>query len=305
MPSATETSPPSTLTPSTALQLRKGRRWPLWILVSAVTAVLTVACGGSDVIVPPTGVRGPSSQAVVVTRRLGVGKNGLAYGGGATRRSPVAGGPSATVRTTSGLPTRRWRQQNADGEIRVVALPGGVFTAHRLERRRPWSRETEFAVQTASRCGQCLHGKGDQRTLVVGTRLPPALPGVASECADLSHIPHAQNRTRGVCHLDDRRHCEGKRWWSPFRPALLLAENCGATGGISLKGCCHGPRPGQCHPLEVFGTLPDDRTRPGIDDTVEAGEVGACRRSRDLRRGRDGSSGRSSEAFSGSGLERR
>ena len=73
--------------------------WPLSTLCSLWLIFLMVACGGSEVIVPPTEeFGGPEFAAVVVNTDLGVGRERIAFGV-VRRDGPPLEAESATVRT--------------------------------------------------------------------------------------------------------------------------------------------------------------------------------------------------------------
>ena len=279
MPSATETSPPSTLTLSATLQLRKGRRWPLWILVSAITAVLTVACGGSDVIVPPTEeFGGPEFAAVVVTSDIGVGKERLAYGV-VRRDGPPLQADSATVRTYFLPPDTDGREhrQTLTANFESWPFSGGVFTAHPdFDVAGTWELETEFASPDGQQvlAKSAFTVKEASDTPAVGDPAPASVTRVASDFADLSHISTAQEPDPGLYAISIHDAiAEGKPLVVSFStPRYCSTGTCGPqVDQLERLLQRYTGRANVIH-VEVFRDphLIEQGTRPGIDDTVEA-----------------------------------
>ena len=166
-------------------------------LTPAVAAVLllalVIACGGSDVIVPPTEeFGGPEFAAVVVNTDLAVGRERIAFGV-VRRDGPPLEAERATVRTYY-LPAdseAREARETLTASYEAWPFLGGVFVIHpHLDTIGFWELETEFVDSD----GLQVFAKGTfqvkeaSATPAIGAAAPASVTATAADVPDLSHI---------------------------------------------------------------------------------------------------------------------
>ena len=166
------------------------------VLCALCLIVLAVACGGSDVIVPPTEeFGGPEFAAVVVTSDLGVGRERLAFGV-VSREGPPLQAESATVRIYFLPPNTDDRElrQTLTAQFQPWPTVAGVFIAYPdFDVAGPWELEAEFT----SSGGQAVVARSAfpvkevSDTPSIGDPAPASVTPKASEVEDLSRITTA------------------------------------------------------------------------------------------------------------------
>lgn len=165
----------------------------LWSLCTLCLIVLLVACGGSDVIVPPTEeFGGPEFAAVVVNTDLAVGRERITFGV-VRRDGPPLEAESATVRTYYLPPDSEAREarETLTGSYEAWPFLGGVFVIHpNLDTPGAWELETEFtsADGLAVMAKSAFLVKEASATPAVGAAAPASVTARASDVPDLSHI---------------------------------------------------------------------------------------------------------------------
>lgn len=168
-------------------------RKTLWPLCSLWLIFLMVACGGSDVIVPPTEeFGGPEFAAIVINTDLALGKERIAFGVVRSDGPPLAA-ESAAVRTYYLPPNSEAREARETLTASYEAWPflGGVFVIHpNLDTAGAWEMETEFT----SSDGLMVTAKSAflvreaSATPALGSPAPASVTARASDVPDLSHI---------------------------------------------------------------------------------------------------------------------
>ena len=159
----------------------------LWLLA------LVIACGGSEVIVPPTEeFGGPEFAAVVVNTDLAMGRERIAFGV-VRRDGPPLEAESATVRTYYLPPDSEAREARETLTANYEAWPflGGVFVIHpNLDTVGAWELETAFTstdgLAVTARAAFLV--KEASATPAIGAAAPASVTARASDVPDLSHI---------------------------------------------------------------------------------------------------------------------
>lgn len=165
----------------------------LWSLCTLWLIILATACGGPDVIVPPTEeFGGPEYAAVVITSDLAVGRERLVFGVVSRDGGPLEA-ESATVRTYF-LPDNsdsREPRQILAAEFLAWPTVAGVFVAYpEFDVAGSW--ELEATLMTADdvevSAKSAFPVKETSDTPAVGDPAPASVTPKASEVEDLSHI---------------------------------------------------------------------------------------------------------------------
>lgn len=165
----------------------------LWSLCTLCLIVLLVACGGSDVIVPPTEeFGGPEFAAVVVNTDLAVGRERIAFGV-VRRDGPPLEAESAIVRTYYLPPNSETREARETLTATYEPWPflGGVFVIRpNLDTAGAWELETEFTSVDglAVMAKSAFLVKDASDTPAIGAAAPASVTARASDVPDLSHI---------------------------------------------------------------------------------------------------------------------
>ena len=157
---------------------------------------LAAACGGSDVIVPPTEeFGGPEYAVVVVTSDMGVGKERLAFGV-LTRDGEPLRGETASVRTyflPQGTDDREARE-TLTAEFIAWPTVAGVFVAHpEFDVAGTWELEAELTTPDGTEvvAKSAFPVKESSDTPAIGDPAPASVTLKASDVLDLSHITTA------------------------------------------------------------------------------------------------------------------
>ena len=282
MPSTTDGArPPTAPTPAPVLQpgwsKRRARR--LLVLTSLCLIVVAVACGASEVRVPPTEeFGGPQFAAVVVNSDLAVGMERLAFGVVRSDGPPLEA-DSATVRTYFLPPNSDTREARETLTAEYDAWPflGGVFVIHpTLDTAGTWELETEFTspegLQVSAK--SAFQVRETSATPALGDPAPASVTAKASDVADLSHITTDPVPDPGLYALSVHEAlAEDKPLVVLFAtPAYCVTATCGpqVKDLAALRGRFAG-RANFIH-VEVFEDphLIEQGQRPGKDDTVDA-----------------------------------
>ena len=175
----------------------------LWSLCTLWLISLAVACGGSDVIVPPTEeFGGPEFSAVVVTSDMAVGRERLAFGVVNREGTPVSGA-SATIRTFYLPPDTEDREARQTLSAEFLAWPtiAGVFVANpEFDRAGSWELEVEFATEEGESiaASAAFPIKETSDTPAIGDPAPASVTPRASDVDDLSRITTAAEPDPGL-----------------------------------------------------------------------------------------------------------
>ena len=174
-----------------------GLGWGRLLLVMAVFLVaLAAACGGSDVIVPPTEeFGGPEYAAVVVTSDMGVGRERLAFGV-LTRDGGPLQAEQATVRTYFLPPNSDARELRQTLTAEFLAWPtvAGVFvTSPDFDVAGSWELEAELTTPDGAEvvAKSAFPVKETSATPTIGDPAPASVTPKASDVDDLSRITTA------------------------------------------------------------------------------------------------------------------
>ena len=163
----------------------------LWLII------LAAACGGSEVIVPPTEeFGGPEFSAVVITSDIAVGKNRLAFGV-VRRDGPPLQAESATVRTYYLPPNSDAREARQTLTARFEPWPfsAGVFSAEPdFDIAGTWELEAEFTTEDGQEvvARSAFAVKDTSDTPAVGGQAPASVSPVAADVPDITHITTAR-----------------------------------------------------------------------------------------------------------------
>ena len=240
---------------------------------------LAVACGGSDVIVPPTEeFGGPEFAAVVVNTDLGVGQERVAFGV-VRRDGPPLEAESATVRTyylPPGTDAREARE-TLTAEYEAWPFLGGVFVIHpELDTAGPWELETEFTssdgLSVAAKSAFLV--KETSATPAIGSAAPASVTAKATDVADLSQITTDPNPDSALYALSIHEALnEAKPLVILFAtPAYCVTATCGplVEDLADIREQFAG-RANFVH-VEVYRDphLIESGQRPGRDDIVDA-----------------------------------
>ena len=200
----------------------------LWLIL------LAVACGGSEVIVPPTEeFGGPEYAAVVVTSDMAVGRERLAFGV-ITRDGGPLRAEQATVRTYFLSPDSDAREPRQTLTAGFLAWPtvAGVFVAHpEFDVAGTWELEAELTtddgVEVVAKSAFPVKETSD--TPAIGDPAPPSVTPKASDVADLSHITTAGEPDPALYALSIREAvAEAKPFVVLFAtPAYCVSFTCG------------------------------------------------------------------------------
>ena len=245
----------------------------LWLIVFAV------ACGGSDVIVPPTEeFGGPEFAAVVVNTDLAVGRERIAFGV-VRRDGPPLEAESATVRTYYLPPDSEAHEARETLTASYEAWPflGGVFVIHpNLDTAGAWELETEFTSNDglAVTAKSAFVVKESSATPAVGAAAPASVTARASDVADLSHITTDPNPDPSLYELSLRDALtENKPLVVLFAtPAYCVTATCGPlVEDLSGMREEFAGRVNFVH-VEVYQDPHrfESGQRPGRDDVVDA-----------------------------------
>ena len=241
--------------------------------------ILAVACGGPDVIVPPTEeFGGPEFAAVVVNTDLGVGQERVAFGV-VRRDGPPLEAERATVRTFYLPPGTDSREERETLTAQYEAWPflGGVFVIHpNLDIAGAWELETEFTSTDglAVTAKSAFLVKETSATPAIGSAAPASVTAKGSEVADLSQITTDPNPDPALYALSIHEALnEAKPLVILFAtPAYCVTATCGPLvedlAGIREQ---FAGRANFVH-VEVYKDphLIESGQRPGRDDIVDA-----------------------------------
>lgn len=241
--------------------------------------ILGIACGGSDVIVPPTEeFGGPEFAAVVVTSDLGVGKERLAFGV-VTREGPPLQAESATVRTYYLPPNSEAREarQSLTASFEEWPFSAGVFSVYpEFDVAGAWELETEFTApdgrEAVAKSAFVVKEASD--TPSVGSPAPASVTPLASEVANITHITTASEPDPALYAISVHDAIAEER---PFVVVFSTPRYC-ATGtcGPQLEQASdlqgrYGDRANFIH-VEIYKDphLFGDGKRPRQDDVADA-----------------------------------
>ncbi len=251
----------------------------LWSLCTLCLILLGVACGGSDVIVPPTEeFGGPEFAAVVVNSDLGVGRERIAFGVVRSDGPPLEA-ENATVRTYYLPPNSEAREARESLTASYEAWPflGGVFVIHpNLDTAGAWELETEFTSSEglAVSAKSAFLVKENSATPAIGAEAPASMTARASDVPDLSQITTDPTPDPALYALSlDEALADGKPLVLLFAtPAYCVTATCGplVEDLTGLRGQ-FGGQANFVH-VEVYKDphLIQSGQRPGKDDVVDA-----------------------------------
>ena len=220
--------PSTTDSPSRAFPAR------IAFLCALCLLILAAACGGSDVIVPPTEeFGGPEHWAVVITSDLAVGRERLAFGVG-SRDGPPLQADSATVRTYF-LPDNtdsREARQTLTAEFLAWPTVAGVFVAHPdFDVAGSWELEAELTTPDGVKvlAKSAFPVEETSSTPAIGAPAPASVTLRASDVEDLSHITTSGEPDPGLYALSIHEAvAEAKPFVVLFAtPAYCVSFTCG------------------------------------------------------------------------------
>ena len=200
----------------------------LWLIV------LATACGGSDVIVPPTEeFGGPEYAAVVITTDMAVGSERLAFGV-LTRDGGPLEAAEAVVRTFY-LPENtgdRQQRQILSAEFLPWPTVAGVFVAYpEFDVAGTWELEAQLTIAdgTEVTASSAFPVKESSVTPAIGAAAPASVTLKASDVDDLARITTAPEPDRDLYALSIHEAIEAAR---PFvvlfaTPAYCVSFTCG------------------------------------------------------------------------------
>ena len=253
--------------------------WGLPFLAVLMLVVMTIGCGGSDVIVPPTEeFGGPEYAAVVLASDLGVGRERLAFGV-VRRDGPPLRAENATVRTYYLPPNTDDREprETLTATFEEWPFSAGVFVVHpEFDVAGSWELETEFTSQEglAVSAKSAFAVKEASATPAVGDAAPASVSAMASDVADLSHISTAQAPDPALYAISIHDAiAAGKPFVVGFStPRYCTTGTCGPqVEQLADLQRRYGERANVIH-VEVYRDphLFEEGQRPGKDDTVDA-----------------------------------
>ena len=257
-----------------------GRGWwlvPFWSAL--LLLALSAACGGSDVIIPPTEeFGGPEFAAVVLTSDLAVGKDRLAFGV-VTREGPPLQAESATVRTYYLPPNTETREarQSLTASFEAWPFSAGVFSVYPdFDVAGTWELETEFTTPEGREvvAKSAFAVKETSDTPAVGSPAPGSITPLASEASDITHITTAQEPDQALYNVSIHEAiAEGKPFVVVFStPRYCTTGTCGPQlEQVSDLRRRYGDRANFIH-VEVYKDphLYGNGKRPGKDDIADA-----------------------------------
>ena len=206
----------------------------LWPLCTLWLILLAVACGGSEVIVPPTEeFGGPEYAAVVITSDMALGRERLAFGV-LTRDGGPLRAETATVRTYY-LPDNsdeREARQTLTAEFLAWPTVAGVFVAYpEFDVAGSWELEAELTTPdgTDVAAKSAFPVKETSATPAIGDPAPASVTPKASDVEDLSHITTAGEPDPGLYALSIHEAvAEAKPFVVLFAtPAYCVSFTCG------------------------------------------------------------------------------
>ena len=206
----------------------------LWPLCTLWLILLAVACGGSEVIVPPTEeFGGPEYAAVVITSDMALGRERLAFGV-LTRDGGPLRAETATVRTYY-LPDNsdeREARQTLTAEFLAWPTVAGVFVAYpEFDVAGSWELEAELTTPdgTDVAAKSAFPVKETSATPAIGDPAPASVTPKASDVEDLSHITTAEEPDPGLYALSIHEAvAEAKPFVVLFAtPAYCVSFTCG------------------------------------------------------------------------------
>ena len=251
----------------------------LWPLCTLCLIILAIACGGSDVIVPPTEeFGGPEFAAVVVNTDLAVGPERIAFGVVRSDGPPLEA-ESATVRTyylPAGTDGREGRQ-TLTADYEPWPFLGGVFVVRPdLDKAGAWELEAEFTSSEGLEviAKSAFLVKETSATPAIGGAAPASVTARTSDVPDLSHITTDPSPDPALYDLSIHEAlAEHKPLVVLFAtPAYCVTATCGPLvedlSGIRGQ---FGDRANFVH-VEVYRDphLLEPGQRPGRDDVVDA-----------------------------------
>ena len=282
--------PSTTDAPSRAFPAR------IAFLCALCLLILAAACGGSDVIVPPTEeFGGPEHWAVVITSDLAVGRERLAFGVG-SRDGPPLQADSATVRTYF-LPDNtdsREARQTLTAEFLAWPTVAGVFVAHPdFDVAGSWELEAELTTPDGVKvlAKSAFPVEETSSTPAIGAPAPASVTLRASDVEDLSHITTSGEPDPGLYALSIHEAvAEAKPFVVLFAtPGVLCQLHLRAPGAGAIRSAREVRRTGQLHPRRGIQGPASHRGRaPHRGAGGLRGRMGAAHRAVDLRGGRPG-----------------
>ena len=245
----------------------------LWLII------LVVACGGSDVIVPPTEeFGGPEFAAVVITSDIAVGRDRLAFGV-VRRDGPPLQAESATVRTYYLPPNTEAREarQSLTASFEAWPFSAGVFSVYPdFDVAGAWELETEFTTPDGQEvvAKSAFAVKEVSDTPAVGSPAPASVSPVATDVPHLAHITTAREPDPALYAISIHDAiAEGKPFVAGFStPRYCTTGTCGPqVEQLSSLRERYGDRANFIH-VEVYKDphLFEEGSRPGRDDVAGA-----------------------------------
>ena len=240
---------------------------------------LAAACGGSEVIVPPTEeFGGPEFAAVVITSDMAVGRERLAFGV-LTRDGGPLQADSATVRTYYLPPDSDDRQLRQTMTAEFLAWPtvAGVFVAFpEFDVAGTWELEAELTTDDDTKvvAKSAFPVKETSATPAIGDPAPASVTPKASDVEDLSRITTAGEPDAALYALSIHEAvAEAKPFVVLFAtPAYCVSFTCGPqTQELSGLREKYAGRANFIH-VEVFKDphlIEGGRPTGGLVDTVE------------------------------------
>ena len=251
------------------------------VSVSALCLILlAAACGGSEVIVPPTEeFGGPEFAAIVINTDLAAGRERIAFGV-VRQDGPPLQAESATVRTYYLPPDTEAREARETLTAEFEAWPflnAGVFVIHaNLDTTGFWELETEFVdrdgLQVIAKSAFEVEDASD--TPAIGAAAPASVTARASDVPELSHITTDPDPDPSLYELSlHEALAENKPLVVLFAtPAYCVTATCGPLvedlSGVREE---FADRANFVH-VEVYKDphLFETGQRPGKDDVVDA-----------------------------------
>ena len=245
----------------------------LWLII------LATACGGSEVIVPPTEeFGGPEYAAVVITTDMAVGSERLVFGV-LTREGGPLEAEEAVVRTYY-LPDNsdeRVARQILSAEFIPWPTVAGVFVAYpEFDAAGTWELETELTTADGAEvfAKSAFPVKATSATPAIGDAAPASVTLKAADVDDLTHITSSPEPDPGLYAVSIHEAvAESKPFVVLFAtPAYCVSFTCGPqVGELSALRDKYAGRANFIH-VEVFNDphlIEGGRPTGGLVDAVQ------------------------------------